>query len=234
AVLDWATTVDYSSQQSDYIRRRQEGTGQWLLDSTEYQQWIQTANQTLFSPGIPGAGKTILTSIVVDDLYIRFQDDVHVCIAHIYCNFRQQADQKVEDLLSNLIKQLSQDQSPFPECLRILYDKHKGRTRPSFDELAKVLQTMANLFSRIFIVVDALDECQLSNGSRSKFLTEIFALQNKTGANIFATSRFIRDVTEKFKDSLTLEIRAQAEDVQKYISGNMDHMPPCVLQNPDL
>ncbi|KAK4232838.1 hypothetical protein C8A03DRAFT_39511, partial [Achaetomium macrosporum] len=224
AVLDWVTTVDYSSQQSDFIRRRQAGTGQWLLDSTKYQQWTETAKQTLFCPGIPGAGKTILTSIVVNDLHARFRDDAHVGIA----------DQKVEDLLSNLIRQLSQDQSSLPECLRILYDKHKGRTRPSLDELSRALQTVANLFSRIFIVVDALDECQLSDGSRSKFLTEIFALQSKTGANIFATSRFVLDVTERFKDSVPLEIRARPGDVQRYIEGNMAHMPSCVARNPDL
>ena len=203
AVLDWVTTVDYSSQQSDFIGRRQSGTGQWLLDSTEYQQWTVVAKQTLFCPGIPGAGKTILTSIVVDDLHARFRDDVHVGIAYLYCNFRRQADQKVEDLLSILIRQLSQDQSSLPECLRILYDKHKGRTRPSLDELSRALQTVANLFLRIFIVVDALDECQLSDGSRSKFLTELFALRSKTGANIFATSRFILDVTERFRQRIT-------------------------------
>lgn len=190
AVLDWVTAVDHSSQQSDFIRRRQAGTGQWLLDSTEYQQWTEMAKQTLFFPGIPGAGKTILTSIVVDDLDTRFRDDVHVGIAYLYCNFRQQTDQKVEDLLSSLIRQLSQDQPSLPECLRMLYDKHKGRTRLSLDELSEALQSVANLFSRIFIAVDALDECQLSDGSRSKFLAEIFALQSKTGANIFATSRF--------------------------------------------
>jgi hypothetical protein len=97
AVLDWVTTVDYSSQQSDFIGRRQAGTGQWLLDSREYQQWTETAKQTLFCPGIPGAGKTILTSIVVDDLHARFRDDAHVGIAYLYLNFRRQADQKVED-----------------------------------------------------------------------------------------------------------------------------------------
>jgi hypothetical protein len=233
AVLDWVATVDYSSQHSDFIGRRQPGTGQWLLDSTEYQQWTETAKQTLFCPGIPGAGKTILTSIVVDDLHARFQDDVHIGIAYLYCNFRRQ-DQKVEDLLSNLIRQLSQDQSSLPECLRIFYDKYKGRTRPSLDELSKALQTVANLFSRIFIVVDALDECQLSDGSRSKLLTEIFALQSKAGANIFATSRFILDVTERFKDNVSLEIRAHPGDVQRYIEGNIAHMPSCVARRPDL
>ncbi|KAK4205934.1 hypothetical protein QBC37DRAFT_162144, partial [Rhypophila decipiens] len=234
AVLDWVTTVDYSSQQSDFIGRRQSGTGQWLLDSTEYQQWIEAPKQTLFCPGIPGAGKTILTSIVVDDLHSRFRDDVHVGIAYLYCNFRRQADQKAEDLLSNLIRQLSQDQSSLPECLRILYDEHKGRSRPSLDGLSRALQTVANLFSSIFIVVDGLDECQLSDGSRSKFLTELFALQSKTGANIFVTSRFILDVTERFKDNVSLEIRAHAGDVQRYIEANLAYMPSCVARSPDL
>ncbi len=234
AVLDWVATVDYSSQQSDFVRRRQAGTGQWLLDSSEYQQWTETAEQTLFCPGIPGAGKTILTSIVVDDLNTRFRDDVNVGIAYLYCNFRRQADQKVEDLLSSLIRQLSQDQPSLPECVKILYDKHRGRTRPSLEELSRALQTVANLFSRVFIAVDALDECRLSDGSRSKFLTEIFALQRETGANIFATSRFIPEITERFKDNVSLEIRAHPGDVQRYIEGNMAHMPSWVTRSPDL
>ncbi|KAL2140845.1 hypothetical protein VTI28DRAFT_3172 [Corynascus sepedonium] len=234
ALLDWVTTVDYSSQQRDFIRRQQEGTGQWLLDSTEYRQWIETAKQTLFCPGIPGAGKTILTSIVVEDLHTRFRDDMHVGIAYVYCNFRRHTDKKVEDLLSSMIRQLSQDQSSLPECLNILYGKHKGRTRPSIDELSQVLQTVGNLYSRMFILIDALDECRLSDGSRAKFLTEIFALQSKIGANVFATSRFIRDITERFKHNLSLEIRAQPEDVQRYIDGNMAHMPACVTRSPDL
>ncbi|KAG4441137.1 hypothetical protein IFR05_003358 [Cadophora sp. M221] len=36
-VLDWITLIDYAPQQSDFITRRQAGTGQWLLDSIEYQ-----------------------------------------------------------------------------------------------------------------------------------------------------------------------------------------------------
>jgi hypothetical protein len=68
SVLNWLTPTDYSTQQSDYISRRQAGTGQWLLDSPEFQMWMQADKQTLFCPGIPGAGKTILTSIGIDGL----------------------------------------------------------------------------------------------------------------------------------------------------------------------
>src|SRR5947209_377555 len=74
-VLNWLTPVEYGTQQSDFLRRRQAGTGQWLLKSTEYQTWLNSGKQTLFCPGIPGAGKTILTSIVVDDLIRGIQND---------------------------------------------------------------------------------------------------------------------------------------------------------------
>ncbi|RYP28170.1 hypothetical protein DL767_007318 [Monosporascus sp. MG133] len=88
AVLDWLTPIDYAAQQSDFITRRQAGTGQWLLDSPEFRAWLQAGKRTLFCPGIPGAGKTILTSIVVDELTCRFTDDETVGIAYVYCNFR--------------------------------------------------------------------------------------------------------------------------------------------------
>jgi Cdc6-like AAA superfamily ATPase len=84
AVLDWLTPVDYATQQSDFISRRQEGTGQWLLDSDQFRNWVDQSNQTLFCPGIPGAGKTMMTSTVVEHLQTRFRNDSSVGIAYIY------------------------------------------------------------------------------------------------------------------------------------------------------
>jgi Ni2+-binding GTPase involved in maturation of urease and hydrogenase len=65
---------------------------------------VETDKQTLFCPGIPGAGKTILTSIVVENLLTRFKDEPSVKIAYVYCNFRSQDQQRVEDLLASLLK----------------------------------------------------------------------------------------------------------------------------------
>jgi hypothetical protein len=82
------------------------------------------------------------------------------------------------------------------------------------------------MYSRAFIVVDALDECQAIDGCRSRFLSEIFNLQAKSRANIFATSRFIPEITERFAGSMLLEIRASEHDVRKYVDGHMSHLPP--------
>jgi hypothetical protein len=86
-ILDWLTPIDYGTQQSDFISRRQEGTGQWLLNSDEFQRWSKKSKQTLFCSGIPGAGKTMITAIVVDHLSTKFQKDASAGIAYIYCNY---------------------------------------------------------------------------------------------------------------------------------------------------
>ena len=61
AIVDWLTSIDYAAQQGDFISRRQDGTEVWLLDSDEFHGWLNQKQQTLFCPGIPGAGKTMIT-----------------------------------------------------------------------------------------------------------------------------------------------------------------------------
>lgn len=106
-IADWLTEIDHGPQQSDVLRERQQGTGQWLLESAEFNSWTETDKQTLFCPGIPGAGKTILTAIVIDDLTTQFSNDPTIGIAYVYFNFRRQNEQKAEDLLASLLKQLT-------------------------------------------------------------------------------------------------------------------------------
>jgi hypothetical protein len=90
------------------------------------------------------------------------------------------------------------------------------------------------MYSRVFIIVDALDECQASDSCRSTFLSEIFSLQAKTGANIFATSRPIPDVEDEFKGCLVREILASDEDVYRYLNRHISRLPKFILSLPEL
>lgn len=222
-ILDWLAPMDYAPQQSDFINRRQVGTGKWLLDSAEFKAWKETDNETIFCPGIPGAGKTILTSIVVQELTTNFVSDENVGVAYIYCHFRRQNQQSADDLFANLLKQLADGRRSLPDSVSYLYNKYKDqRERPPLDEILATLQYVAALYSKVFIIVDALDECQTA--SRKSFLLEIFALQAKCRANIFATSRPIPEVTEIFKGLKSLGIRASKEDVERYLEGHIGQL----------
>jgi hypothetical protein len=232
SILTWLTPIDYAAQQHDFVRRRQAGTGQWLLDSKEFQSWLNTDKQTLFCPGIPGAGKTILTSIVVDELTTRFSNDPTIGIAYIYCNFRRQDEQKIDNLLASLLKQLSQSQPSLPGTVKKLYNRHETkRTRPSLREVSDALQAVTGLYPRVFIIVDALDECQISDGCRQQFLLVLFNLQAKCGANLFATSRPISSIEKAFEGKPVLEIRASEGDVRRYLDGHFFRLPGFVIRS---
>jgi 5'(3')-deoxyribonucleotidase len=225
AILDWLSPVDYATQQNDFIRRRQEGTGQWLLNSDEFQAWLNQTKQTLFCPGIPGAGKTMITSIVVDYLWTEFQNDTNIGIAYLYCNYRQQQEQKVEDLLSSLLKQLAQEQLSVYADVKNLYKCYRTkRIRPSFDEIVKVLHSTIQLYSRVFIIIDALDEYNVSNKGLNRLLSEVFSLQAQAQVNFFATSRFVPEVMIKFGGCVSKEIRAESEDVLRYVDGRIPQL----------
>jgi Cdc6-like AAA superfamily ATPase len=204
------------------------------LKSNEFQEWVNQSKPTLFCPGIPGAGKTIITSIVVEDLCIRFQNDASVGIAYVYCNFRRHEEQKPEDLLASLLKQLIQGQPSMPENVKSLYERHKKRTRPSFNELSEALHSIIAGYSKVFIIIDALDECQVSDGSRKRLLSEILGVQAKTGASVFATSRFIPEIEKELEGSVSLEVRASDEDVRRYLDGHMFELPSFVAHNRSL
>lgn len=226
-ILNWLTPIDYGPQQSDFISRRQEGTGQWLLDTNEFQGWLNQSNQTLFCSGEPGVGKTIITSLVVHHLDTKFRIGRTIGIAYIYCNFQRQQEQKPGDILSSLLKQLVQERPSIPDSIETLYSHHEGkRTRPSLDEILKGLQAVIHSYSKAFIIVDALDEFQISNGGPKMLLLEIFKLQATTGVNLFATSRINDEIAKLFEGTLSLQICATNEDVGRYLDGQMSLLQP--------
>ena len=92
----------------------------------------------------------------------------------------------------------------------------------------KILHSIVANYSRAFIIVDALDECQ--DEGRRNLLSEIFSLQSKTGASLFITSRDILEITKEFKGSISLTIRARDEDVRRYLDNRMSRLK-CVSQN---
>ncbi|KIW89863.1 uncharacterized protein Z519_09292 [Cladophialophora bantiana CBS 173.52] len=159
ASLQSLSPTEFVSQQNDFMMKHQPGTGQWFLNSQEYRNWLGALTQTLFCQGIPGVGKTIITSIVIDDLQKRYNRDTTIGIAYVYCNFRQQENQNAATFLSSLLRQLVQNRSSTPAEIQDLYHQHQARgTRLSPDEILRVLHSLVASFSRTLILVDGLDE----------------------------------------------------------------------------
>lgn len=231
-IEDWLFASDFAAQQSDFNNRRQEGTGQWLINSNEFKNWLDGTEKTLFCSGIPGAGKTILTSLVIDELWKRFQANIDVGIAHLYCSYKTQEDQKFGVLVASLLKQLVRRLPILPDNIANLYKHHiKGGTRPLDDEITTALHLVAGSYSRTFFVIDALDECISSDGTRNRLLDEIFKCQSDSTAAFFATSRLIPEITSSFEGRTSISIRASDDDVRMYLDNHITQLPKFVLRD---
>lgn len=224
--------MDFPAQQSDIIGRRQEGTGQWFLDDPAFAKWLSQPKETLFCPGIPGAGKTMIAAIVIDHLLKAVQSSA-VGVAYVYCNYKAQGEQDAASLLAAILKQLVQTRPSIVEPVERLRKKYAnlGTNKPSADETFGALQSVIAEFSTTYVVVDALDESPNGDGTRHRFLGQLRALQAKSDVRLVFTSRFIPDIVDEFREAPTLEVRAHEEDVRRFVAGQIYRLPKCIQRD---
>ena len=119
-----------------------------------------------------------------------------------------------------------------PEDNTSLYNYHKiKQSHLSFIEISTVLHFIVSHYSTAFILIDALNKCQVSSEGRKMLLSGIFNLWIKIGVNLFATTHFIPEIMKEFEGTVSLEICASQEDVQIYLDEYMSQLSSCVLQS---
>jgi Cdc6-like AAA superfamily ATPase len=206
------------------------------LKAPEFTKWLEGESKTLFCPGIPGAGKTMIASIVVDHLIKTFRHcnaslDHKAGVAYIYCGYGRQNEEGLDNLLASLLAQLLLEQVSIPRAIQELYDNRR-RTRPSLDKISEELCSVISNYSRVFIVIDALDECS-EDSIRGALLSNIFKLQVLSDTRLMATFR--PNIKPKFPSSLeTLEVRAYEKDIERYLNSRMSRLPMVVRTNEGL
>ena len=147
-----------------------------------------------------------------------------VAIAYVYCSYKELEDQTDVNLIASLLQQLAQRRSFISDDVSSLYYRHiEKRTRPTLGEWSKLLNSEVNRFSKVFIVIDALDECSESNGTRDSFLVEVRKLQ--PAVHLFVTSRHTGSIGREFETVSRLEIYARDADVRKYLEHRIANEP---------
>jgi Cdc6-like AAA superfamily ATPase len=188
--------------------------------------WRNGDIRTLFCPGIPGAGKTIITSVVIECIWSA-QYDRESGVAFLYCNYERKNEQTPEALLAILLRQLVEHHPSIPNSVKLLYASHtREKTRPSLQNLYDTLCDVAKGYKRLFLVVDALDEC--SDDTRRAVLLQLRNLQKMTGCLLIATSRYLDTLEQEFKGDAQIKIQADAGDVDSYLDGQRATLSECL------
>lgn len=128
-----------------------------------------------------------------------------------------------------LLKQLVQSIPQMPDAIRDRFARHRHRKRPQLDDIHWCVKLLASKLSRVYIMIDALDECK--KDVRNLILQRIFDLQSNCRLSFFTTSRFVTDITSHFEQYPWLEIRAHQDDVRLYLSGQIAKLPTFVRKD---
>ncbi|KAK1254302.1 hypothetical protein MKX08_008297 [Trichoderma sp. CBMAI-0020] len=203
--------------------------------------FLNGQEKTLLCQGNPGAGKTILTSAVIEHLqneqfYNDASGESKVNLAFIYFDFIRKESQRTIDVLASLVKQLARDKPSPPTAVKNLQKKHRdipasSRSDKDIEVFSGALRHLiSGKCTKTFFVIDALDECQ----DGDKFLETVMAVLRDTDAKLFATTRPSQNGEERFKSGLFLEISALTEDVENYIQGRLPEFTILREENHDI
>lgn len=137
---------------------------QWILEDPQYKGWGNGDDVgLLWIKGGAGKGKTMLSIGLIEQL-TRAQNESTVVI-YSFCQNANYELNTLEAILKGLILQLANQQTELKESLRRRWDT----TQESFSEGVTSWQSLWNIlfemlarckYSRVYMVVDALDECQ--------------------------------------------------------------------------
>ncbi|KAJ7087061.1 ankyrin repeat-containing domain protein [Mycena epipterygia] len=230
-IIEWYSPLNFFLRQADIFNSRQPGTGQWLLEHDAFKKWKSGSGNMIWCRGMPGAGKTVLVSIVVDNLRTELESR-NVGVAVIYLNHKETDAHSPSKLLASLWRQLV-FRKPIWSAVHQLYEKHhEPHTRPSLDEDQAVLCSIIAEYSKVFIFVDALDE--YPEMQRDVLLRLLSTLG--PGVNLLVTFR-PHVAMEHVTSFEPLEIQAREDDIQKYLEGQIlksSRLSKHIQNSPDL
>ncbi|KAL7801237.1 hypothetical protein V8C44DRAFT_353803 [Trichoderma aethiopicum] len=196
-LLHWLCDVDPSEMYNAARDKHGAGTGEWLTkESEEFKAWEESPASLLWLHGNAGAGKSVLSSVVIHHLQAQCASNPSMALAFFFFSFSDLKKQKVSRMLSSLVKQLCSRRPDTPQPIKNLSEyKEKGQ-RPNTETLESILMAVARGFSSVYIVIDALDECPSLEGERKRLLRSLRQIMAVAPANlhIFCTSRKEADI----------------------------------------
>ena len=205
------------------------GTCTWILDRPEFNTWRDKGSENavtrlLWLTGVPGAGKTVLSSFVINNFTAASSERTSPPILHFFFKLTDNDKNSVLAVTRSLLYQLY---SLFPAALSteiVALRDNSGKERALseqglWDLFVKHTKELTNLI----IVLDALDECK----GVDVLLRRISSLLQCCRARIFVASRREENIALALAGYPQIVICHEdvEADIHSYVTAEIKEIP---------
>lgn len=225
-VFGWLSAAE--DQQEERLHqisdKRQPETCNWILKDPQMRPWIEddSGDGILWMTGIPGAGKSFLCSLLVENL----RTQQHLCTLYYFCGHQSSSGDTCAVILRTLAFQLLQQNLDLASLVHQAYlQKGSNKSGPAMKKLlTQVLPT-----SRVVrIIIDGIDE--RDHATQQEILKSLIEIRKSADpyCKLLVSSRDEPQIQkslaakshlklgEKTMDGLSLYIKVRIEGLQAH------------------
>jgi hypothetical protein len=194
-----------------------------MLRSPDWDKWLAGDVRCLWIHGIPGAGKTILTSFLVEQLKNHCKHREWSGHSYYYCYFGHNQDE-APPFLTWIIAQLCRQAESVPDLVYELY-RHGGQ--PSLTELLLALEASIQGFDIAYVILDAADESK-PREDLLRVLRDLATDARFSKIRCLVTSRKYIDIEQSLEPisrSIPMSNALVEDDIRKHVHSILHSRP---------
>ncbi|UKZ58129.1 hypothetical protein TrVGV298_011994 [Trichoderma virens] len=229
-LIQFISSEMFGKSHAAVTEARIEHTGDWLLASRDFRAWqdVPSSSAVLCLKGTVGTGKTYLTSRVIDYVKQALEASQHdEGFAYFYCNRSGPSMQDPIVVLRSFVRQLAGKAYDEPDVIqsslvqKCRTAKIEGRDLGYKDCRDLILESL-NLYPKTTIILDALDESDITTYNLCTILIEMMEKSRKP-VKIFISSRPDREYLKAFEDRciITVDASKQQADIERFLGEKL-------------
>ncbi|KAK5057894.1 hypothetical protein LTR84_011895 [Exophiala bonariae] len=191
----------YEGTLDSFQPRVYQETGRWLLKDPLFIKWLDMSDasvKVLWLQGIPGAGKTFLSSIIVH----RAIEVEQTRTIYAFLSYRFRDTSSAVSILHSLLFQLASGHDDLED---ILCQASTEVQKRSVDATANLLRTLLGCAGPTYILIDGMDE--IEETERSRFLKQVLEVSRACQeVKILISSRAEADIADLLKDQVSIRV----------------------------
>ncbi|KAF6227691.1 hypothetical protein HO173_012021 [Letharia columbiana] len=220
----------YSNDLASARALRHPKTCIWVLDKTEVMQLCDTSHRSgqslLWICANPGAGKTILSSFLIDHFESEEPDPARDNVFYFFCKNTDVDKNTPAAIIRSLLYQLYKSvkgqvtMESLNDDLGLALDRSGQQRAVNFAVLWQLFSTHVKNLTPATIILDALDECQ----DPSRLIQGLIGLSTLRSIKVIVTSRKESHLHNELKNVSSIEIAPEDinADIAAYVEAKIE------------